>query len=304
MKANKEEQSRGFGEKIRRKRISIPRFLIQTVSFFLIFGGLFGIAATHLILPIIAPFGSPYTTVGGAWAFLEITVTAGLFPALAIAVIALSSLLVGRLFCAWICPLGFIYEVESFFGRKVNVSKYTNKALYKLSLVLAGLFLFIGVSIGYREAIGKSIRGMFGKMAREPSSIIDPLSTVFSMLFWFFYLEKYPRELADLATIPAVFWFRVTFLIVSFVLSFYVTRGYCRYLCPLGGVMGVASQYGFLTVYRDPRKCEKGCRECEKVCPMGIKLRDYEGRVEDPLCILCGKCIEACPEGAFSLDFH
>lgn len=287
--------------KLSRYRISIARHLVQAASFILIFGGLFGIVATHLILPILAPFGNPYTTVGGAWAFLEITITAGIFPALAISVIALSSLLVGRLFCGWVCPLGFIYDIESFFGEHINVSTPSNRMGAKLSLILAAIFLFVSIAIGYRAAIGKPINEIFGKLVREPFSILDPLSTIASMLFWFFWLEKYPTELAGLADIPMVFWVRIVFLFISFLLSYYVTRGYCRYLCPLGGVVGVGGQYGLLTVSRDGRKCQGGCKECERACPMGIKLRDFDGRVESQLCILCGACIEKCESDALTL---
>lgn len=299
-----EGKQKGFLRKVKRNRISIARHLVQVVSFCFIFGGIFGIAATHIILPIVAPFGNPYTTVGGAWAFLEIVITSGAFPALAIAVIALSSLLLGRTFCGWVCPLGLIYEIEGALGKEVHVSKNTNRAFYKLSLLLACIFLFFSVSIGYREAVGKSIYDMFGKMAREPSSILDPLSTIASMLFWFFWLEKYPTSLADLADYSMLFWLRLTFLAIFFIVGYYVIRGYCRYLCPLGGVVGYASQYSVLSVYRDNRICQDGCRECERACPMGIAIRDFDGRIGSPLCIYCGACIEKCEVGGMSLDLR
>lgn len=301
MKERSEKEKKGIATKLWTNRITIARRLTQIASFFLIFGGIFGLAATHFILPIIAPLGNPYTTVGGAWAFLEITLTAGLFPAFSIAVITISSLLVGRLFCGWVCPLGTLYELESFFGENTNVSKSTNRALYMLSLLLAGVFLFISVSIGYREAISNSIYSMFGKAAREPSSVLDPLSTIVSMLFWFFWLEKYPIKIAGLADIPFIFWVRIGFLILSFFISFYITRGYCRYFCPLGGVMGFSGKHGLLTVYRDIRLCEE-CKECEEVCPMDVAITDFDGKVESPLCILCGACIEKCEEKALRLD--
>ena len=42
-------------------------------------------------------------------------------------------------------------------------------------------------------------------------------------------------------------------------------------------------------------KCKK-CNVCLEDCGMGItKLEDIGGSTD---CILCGRCIEACPEGA------
>jgi ferredoxin len=42
------------------------------------------------------------------------------------------------------------------------------------------------------------------------------------------------------------------------------------------------------------------CGVCGYNCPVGIPVRDYarQGRtVEDPACVQCGQCIEACPRG-------
>ena len=103
---------------ITKYRISLLRFVVQTISFILIFGGVFGFAATFIVLPIMAPAGNPYTTVMGAWQLFEIMITAAIFPFIAIAVITLGSLTFGRLFCGWVCPFGYISDIASYIGKK------------------------------------------------------------------------------------------------------------------------------------------------------------------------------------------
>ena len=290
-------------------RITIIRFVVQTISFILIFGGAFGIAATFIVLPIMSPAGNPYTTVVGAWQLMEIMITAAIFPFLAIAIITLGSLLVGRTFCGWVCPFGYISDIFSAFSKNVKIPKRTNDAVSKFALFVAFIFIFIDISIGYNQAVGTSIYGYFGDFAREPSSIITPTTTLFSLLYWYFYLGKYPKTLADLgalASYPLVFWFRIIVLALAIGLNLVIPRFWCRYVCPLGAVMGIGSKQKLMKVWRDPARCdETACGSiCVKVCPMGVPILDYKGHIANHLCISCGKCIDVCPFNAISIRFR
>ena len=287
-------------------RITLLRTLIQISSFILIFGGAFGLAATIIVLPIMSPAGNPYATVIGAWQLMEIMLTAAIFPFLAIAVILLGSLTIGRTFCAWVCPFGFISDIVSYVGKRKRVSRGLNRSLYNLAIIIALLFLFIDFSIAYNEAIGTSIYDYFNDFAREPSSIIEPTTTLFSMLFWYFYWGLYPRRWEDLSKLldyPTAFWLRVFILILAITLNYYVPRWWCRWICPLGGIMGVGSKYKIVKVYVDPKLClgEK-CGKCNRVCPMGVPVADYKGsEISDPLCTTCLMCLDICPMNAIRI---
>ncbi|MHA1616067.1 MAG: 4Fe-4S binding protein [Candidatus Njordarchaeales archaeon] len=289
------------------KRITIIRSIIQFISFFVIFGGVFGIAASVIVLPVMIPAGNPYTTVMGAWQLLEIMVTAAIFPYLAIAVISLGSLIFGRFFCGWVCPFGFISDLTSYLGRKMRVSNKTNIGLFKISLFVAALFLFIDFSIGYNEAIGTSIASYFGEFSREPSTIIDPTSSLFSMLFWYIYWRLYPKTFQDLSQLtkyPGVFWFRIFIIIIAILSNYYLPRFWCRTFCPLGGLMGLGSQYSFLKIYVDPKKClGEHCRLCEKNCLLNIPILSFKSDIRHPQCIMCLMCAEACPTNAIKAKF-
>ncbi len=292
---------------ITKYRVSILRFIVQTISFVLIFGGAFGLAATFIVLPIMAPLGNPYTTVAGAWQLFEVMITAAIFPFIAIAVIALGSLIFGRTFCGWVCPFGYISDIVSMLGKKKRVPHGINESISNFAIFLAFMFIFIDFSIGYNQAVGSSIYGYFGDFAREPSSIISPTTTLFSMLYWYFKLGKAPGldNLNVLLSYPWTFWFRIIILIIAVVINFYIPRAWCRYVCPLGGLMGIGSQFKLMKIWRDPARCDESLcgQACVKACPMGVPILDYKGHIANRLCISCGKCIDVCPTNAIYIKF-
>lgn len=287
-------------KEITKYRITILRFVVQTISFILIFGGALGLSATFIVLPIMTPAGNPYTTTIGVWQLFELMVTAAIFPFIAITIITLGSLLFGRLFCGWVCPFGYISDIVSYVGKKGRVSRKLNDSLANFAIFMAFLFIFIDFSIGYNQAMGTSIYSYFGEFNREPYSVISPTSTLFSMLFWYFYLEKYPKSIDQLNTILSyspVFWFRIFILVIAIIVNFYVPRAWCRYVCPLGGVMGVGGRFKVMKIWRDPTLCDESVcgQACVKSCPMGVSILDYKGHISDKLCISCGMCIDVCP---------
>ena len=73
-----------------------------------------------------------------------------------------------------------------------------------------------------------------------------------------------------------------------------ITRFWCRALCPLGALLGVASRWSILGLHKDAATCNK-CSRCEINCQGG----------DDPIggapwhkteCHLCLNCVEACPK--------
>jgi polyferredoxin len=67
--------------------------------------------------------------------------------------------------------------------------------------------------------------------------------------------------------------------------------------------MGIFSRFSLLGMSRNPLKCEK-CPDCEKKCPMQIKILDLPWeKFNDQECILCMECVDACPHGAMKAKF-
>jgi len=89
-------------------------------------------------------------------------------------------------------------------------------------------------------------------------------------------------------------------LAVVLVAALFVERPWCRYACPLGAVIGLASKLSPLQIQRAGPACA-GCALCNKTCPVGISI-DTRTDITDASCIMCMRCIDTCPKhGALEL---
>ena len=84
-------------------------------------------------------------------------------------------------------------------------------------------------------------------------------------------------------------------------LSIFIRNFWCRYLCPYGALMGLASLLSPLWIKRDPDKCID-CAKCAKACPSHLPV-DTRLQVRSAECLGCLECVAVCPaEGALELS--
>jgi len=191
--------------------------------------------------------------------------------ALLIGVIGVS-LLAGRAFCGWLCPLGALQDGLAWVARRLSGEK--------------------------RHIRGKKSPARFP--VQLPARLDRPLRyakyLVLIGIAWASLTALYP-PLHDLCPVRAVFSFRlVTPLLWSVLLTFVVTsllveRFWCKYLCPLGALLAIANKFAPLRPVVDPARCNK-CGRCDVECPMGIV--DVHASTGNAECIRCLECLETC----------
>lgn len=192
-----------------------------------------------------------------------------------VAVSVFSVILLGRVFCAWICPSVIVKRIFTE-GRKARLERklvreenfWVSYSSYGvLAGVLAASFWFrfpifcffcpIGLFFGSLYAIGKIF---------SP----DPLSV-------------------ELALFP-----------VMLGVELYVLKSWCRSFCPIGALLSVFGNLNRLLLPTVPKdKClnSKGadCNMCEKACPEGIDIDDIRKQYSPSSCTKCLECSDACP---------
>lgn len=198
---------------------------------------------------------------------------AGMFLLLAFLAI---SLVFRKAFCGWLCPVGTISEMlwklgRQNFKRNFALPRWADIPLRGLKYILLGLF---GWAVGAMSAaaIQAFLQGPYGLIADV------------KMLNFFRYLS---------AT-GAV----VIFLLV--VLSVFVKNFWCRYLCPYGALLGLASVLSPLRIRREEELCID-CAKCAKACPAALPV-DRLVTVKSAECMACLECVAICPaEGALNM---
>jgi polyferredoxin len=215
-------------------------------------------------------------------------VVAILTPLLLIAL----TILLGRFFCGWVCPVGTTLDLVSpmavWRGSKVKHAKRKTQGIVRLfptnrNSVLR-YYLLIAVLAG-------------GVLSLQALGLLDPLvifhRTTTAIATDLFALQQ-----------PAL---RAFFSLVSLIflgilaLELWQPRFWCRNLCPLGALISVFSRFSLLN-RRVSQACTL-CAECRRACPMNaIPLREPRdtGYAD---CTFCLECEAACPKGGVTFGF-
>ena len=191
-------------------------------------------------------------------------------------VFLVSSLLLRKAFCGWLCPVGTISEWlwktgRSTFGRNVALPRWLDIPLRSLKYILLGLFLWVVVTMPV-YAIEGFLRSSYGLVADV------------KILNFFRYMS----------TTAAIVIGVIVFASIA------IKNFWCRYLCPYGALMGIAALASPLRIRRQPEKCID-CAKCAKACPVtsagGSKIQIHSAE-----CLGCLECVAVCPaEGALDL---
>jgi NosR/NirI family nitrous oxide reductase transcriptional regulator len=186
--------------------------------------------------------------------------------------IIITVLVWGRgLFCGWLCPYGSMTELLYKIVRATPLRRFQfmpSKALHDKLKWLKYAIFFALLAVSFYSM------GMAEKLAE-----VEPFKTTFLVGVW-------NRT-----------WPFVTFWLVLFVLSAFMERPFCKYLCPLGAGLAIP---GTLRRIGLKRKAEcTTCHACASGC--GSQAIDAQGRIDHRECLLCLDCMvlyydeHACP---------
>jgi len=302
---------------------TLPRMIVQLISLVavnavaltLIFPNL-KIQPIPFGLPILVSVNSHSSAVYSAVDLMQLELSQPEFPFIVVGTILLIGAVVGRAFCGWVCPIGFIQDIITNLKGKLDfVSPRTHQSSKKLKyLLFLGTFLISGsLALALALGEGSSYKAALGILATGPFIAISPDGTLFgtiptliglgrqSFLSFLTHPPTIQQVWTDLLTTPPLLALRILILIGFFGAAWKVPRFWCRYICPTGAMMAVFQKYSVAGLKRDPVKCTK-CPHCEIKCPMQINILDLPWeKFNDPECIMCMECIDACPHGSLSI---
>ncbi|UCD34364.1 MAG: 4Fe-4S binding protein [Nitrospiraceae bacterium] len=197
-------------------------------------------------------------------------------------VIIMGTVLVGRIFCSWICPMGILNQWTShLFNRRRPVDDYGINAyrpLYRMKYYIFTALIVLAL-------FGSLQVGLFDPMAFITRSFATSLFPAIN--YW--GTDLYIRQpLFHGGVLIALIFLGVLFA------NRFLSRFWCRALCPLGAFLGLLSGFSLLRIRRDVEKCTD-CQKCLRYCHGGC---DPHAELRITECHVCMNCIEDCPEGA------
>ncbi|KAA0888326.1 4Fe-4S binding protein [Oryzomonas rubra] len=185
--------------------------------------------------------------------------------------VLLMSLLAKKSFCSWLCPVGTLSEGAHklgrlLFGRNFSIWPWLDVVLRGVKYLL--LLLFVKLILLDMPA--------------------DTLSGFLDAPYWAVSDVKMLHFFTSMSITT------VTVLAILTFLSLLYKNFWCRYLCPYGALLGLASIISPFKIRRDTSGCT-GCRRCTAACPSGLAVHSSTA-VSSPECTGCLTCVVHCPE--------
>jgi polyferredoxin len=218
--------------------------------------------------------------------------------------IVVGTLFIGRFFCGWICPMGTINHMlaaiksgRSKGKKRLDANRYKPYQRWKYGILMAmlGAALFTSLQVGVLDPIAL--------LTRSLSLTITPAwNTLFhSLPGW----ANGPVTRALALRSNAVYFQGGLFIVLLFgailIANRFITRFWCRGLCPLGAFLGVFSRFAIFGMEKHPSLCTD-CNKCALNCQGGDDPQPgYSWRQSE--CHLCLNCVADCPEAGISFRF-
>lgn len=254
-------------------RITAKRRLVQAL-----------LIAAALLLPFLTVAGNPFLRmdIGLRTLFLaSIPVRIDQFYLLLLAsllglsVFLLLTVVLGRVWCGWLCPQTVLNDLTELVGSR------------------------------FRKQVPAFVSGLI----EHVTALLIAALVSFNLLCWFLAPGLVLSRLLDFSVHPLLFGCFLLVTLLGYLNLILVKRSFCRSYCPYGRLQTALTDQGTLNLVflEETRQHCLNCGACRRSCPMEIDIRDgYQ--IE---CINCGRCIDACrnvmehrPHGIGLIDYR
>ncbi len=219
-----------------------------------------------------------------------------------------ATLLLGRVYCSVVCPLGILQDVVNWMRGRVGAKKKRrNRFRYSASWQRTRLTVLTGFAIllilGLTSMLATFVAGLiepYSAFGRIASQIFAPgWDAANNMLAsWSESQGNYMFYRVTAAVSIPILLVAIISLVAIVVMSWRHGRAYCNSVCPVGTLLGYMSKYSLLRINIDTSKCIN-CGKCARNCKASC-INAKEHAVDYTRCVACMDCISECGEGAIS----
>ena len=207
------------------------------------------------------------------------TLYAGLFWALV--TIALT-LLAGRFFCGFACPLGTLNQFTGWAGRRsLGLAGRVEANRHRRSQALKYYLLVCLLALALMGSVQTGVFDPLPLIHRSVNLALAPLA------------DNHLGLLSDEPRLYASVWLLGVVFLAVVGLNLVLPRFFCRFLCPLGALFGLLSRFSPWRIGKTSDKCGD-CRICEEYCEGACRP---SGTFIGGECVMCLNCLDRCPAG-------
>ena len=171
-----------------------------------------------------------------------------------------SVVLIGRgVFCGWLCPFGALQELLGQLSRALRVPQWNPPVALEQRLWMGKYIAAAAVMALVLTQIDPA----------GATSEIEPFKTAIT--------TRFTRA-----------WPYVLYAGAVLAIGLFSERAYCRFLCPLGGVLASLDRLHLLTLLKRRPECGSPCRLCERGCP--VRAIEPDGTIVTAECFQCLDC--------------
>ncbi len=224
-------------------------------------------------------------------------VPAVLSGSVAVAVaLVVGTLLLGRVYCSVVCPLGVLQDGIARLGKKRRYRFATAKTWLRIGalgvfvIALVAGFPFVFSILEPYSAFGRIATDVFAPVWQSGSNIVALAS----------------ERAQNFAIGPTPVWQKGLPALIAAVLTLGVIgllawksgRTWCNTLCPVGTILGYCSRIALLRPRIDAENCVH-CGQCAKNCKASC-IDAAHAVIDASRCVSCFNCLDSCSRGALA----
>ena len=196
-----------------------------------------------------------------------------------------------KVFCGWICPLGTVQELINKLGRRLNLPlrRFEDGSVSKVRPVKWLMLIVLVLALPLLAGMGVTPHATGDAYCQVcPSRLATTLLTA----------NTDQMAIRTGSTLDFAFG-AIANTLFGFILvaAFAVRQPFCR-ICPLLSFNATFQRLSPMRLVKKQHdKCDK-CGICAKACPMDIHeiAREHGAKAFHEDCTLCGRCVEFCPD--------
>ena len=209
------------------------------------------------------------------------------------------TLLLGRVYCSVICPLGVLQDIISWFACKRKKYRFSYSPALKwvrygtlvvfIVACIAGVGSLVALISPY-SAYGRIASNLFAPIYQEGNNLLAYFAERMDS-YAFYSVDVWVRSLATMGI--AI----LSFVILA-ILAWRNGRTYCNTICPVGTVLGFLARYSLFKPRFDTSKCN-GCKLCARNCKASC-IDPAAHKIDYSRGVACMDCLENCRQGAIT----